>query len=231
MARTKKPAQEASQQPVSDLIARTLTLRSELDAHPEGAEHERSYQRLLNAWLKATLAVGAAPANTLADVQAKARFLMDQDKHDRQGSAVGASFNRAPAEQAALLMLKQLAGRTQADPDAEYIALCNEVIEAEKQADRVLDLMDDHSDHEWRAIEKDQLDPIRAKSSAAFDRLLSMKPATAEGRRAAAQATLAFTTYGRVGEPPQIQMDHVGEGLAWRLVEMLAAGAEFGEAR
>ena len=110
------------------------------------------------------------------------------------------------------------------NPDAEYIALCDQVVQSEAEWRSTGLHQDTLPQAEQREYEQTVREAISERSSELFDRLLQLTPQTPEGQKAAAQATLAFMPCHDDGTP-DIDVIHDGENLAWMLVKQLAGVA------
>ena len=107
--------------------------------------------------------------------------------------------------------------RKRSNPDAAYIALCEEILAAWIDYDRLI----------AADAEEGATTAAYRKASEGFDRLMAMPLAvTAAGRQAAARVALVETSSAASHEPVDIDMNHVGERLAWLLVGQLAGREE-----
>ncbi|MGI4939729.1 MAG: hypothetical protein ACRYHQ_04040 [Janthinobacterium lividum] len=111
------------------------------------------------------------------------------------------------------------------DPDAEVIAVSEQIIGTEPEWAAVSLHENTLPLAQWHAYEATVRNPLADRSSELFGRLLEMQPTTPAGQQAAARALLAFMPRHDDGTP-DLETNHIGEQLAWKLVGQLAGKAD-----
>lgn len=145
---------------------------------------------------------------TVAGVQAVSAVILKEADDEMYGSVLNALFCHDISEQAALVLLKRLAGPVllkrafpdygappAANPDAELIALCDECCRLEDEADEIFRREADASSP--AQTENEQISgEIHERSQVLFDRVETMEPATVAGRAAVARVAVVRLAHG-----------------------------------
>ena len=203
----KAPARKRSN-PDAALFAACDVLRqvmAELDACP-GDTVDEVVDALAARESDAALVVATTPAMTHAGLQVQAELLlanMISTQEPAVRSFLAGLSGGSPA-------------RLSSNPDAVYIALCEEILATWTKYDQASAADDEQS-----------TSAAYDKAQNAFDQLMAMPlPVTAAGRQAAARVALVHTSSAASHEPIDIEMPHVGDRLAWLLVGQLAGREE-----
>ena len=187
--------------------------RAEVYAFPTDVAHEDAFHEAVMRMDRAALALAAMQAPTPADLRTQAQLIITHSSKDDV--------------EPAFVMLRQLAGNASVpavNPDADYIALCNQVVQSEAEWRATGRHQDSLPEAEQREYEQTVREAISDRSSELFDRLLQLTPRTPEGQKAAARMLLAFMPCHDDGTP-NIEINHIGENVAWMLVKQLTGVA------
>ena len=223
---------DISIEPVRAAVSQVERIRAEVIAGSKSM-HDEPFRELCGQHNDAVHAVASTPVSSLAAARLQARTLLDNLQFEKKEMGrqyeEGVFFNDCTTAQAALLLLKQLASPEAPiiNPDADYIALCNEIVRLEAEWEATGRHQDTLPETEHFAYEEEVRTPIAERSSDLFDRLCEMQPQTDAGQRAAAQAVLAYMPRHEDGSF-DIGINHKGENVAWMLVKQLAGADEAG---
>ncbi len=105
------------------------------------------------------------------------------------------------------------------NPDADYIALCDEIVRLEREWESTGRHEDTLPDKDALAYEETVRGPIYDKQMEVFERLRLLQPKTAAGQGAAARAALAYM-HCSDDNPPEIS--HDGQHVVYMLIKQLA---------